>query len=224
MSALTAMQRIQQELLTDGLARSSFDLALRAVNKVVLLKILKGMTVERVDPSYLGCPEPYRATFLDKALLRRLGEDPVNGLPGSFLDEALSAGDECYGFLAGETLAAYGWYSRRPTPIDPPDLVLHPGGQYVYMYKGFTHPEHRGQRLHAIGMTLALQHYLRRGYKGLVSYVEANNFASLKSVGRMGYEIFGSACVLGILGIRFTHASAGWRAHGVRIGPAVTHA
>jgi ribosomal protein S18 acetylase RimI-like enzyme len=158
--------------------------------------------------------------FLDEALLRRLGRDEENGLPSSFLDEALAEGDECFGFLDGETLAAYGWYSRRPTPIDPPDLVLDPGDRYVYMYKGFTHPAHRGKRLHAIGMTLALQHYQRRGYRGLISYVESNNFSSLNSVRRMGYEIFGSVWALRVFGMHLTHAGAGWKQHGARIEPA----
>jgi hypothetical protein len=32
------------------------------------------------------------------------------------------------------------------------------------MYKGFTLKRYRGQRLHAIGMTRALEHYLSRGF------------------------------------------------------------
>ena len=214
-----AVERIRKSVATIGLASTLHDLALRAANKVVVLKILKGMTAERVDPRFVTCPGPYRPMFLDEKRLRELGRDPANGLPESFLNEALSEGDECFGFLAGETLAAYGWYSRRPTPIDPPDLVLDPGDHYIYMYKGFTHPAHRGKRLHAIGMTLALQHYQRRGYRGLISYVESNNFASLNSVKRMGYEMFGSVCALRVFGIHWTHAGAGWKQHGARIEP-----
>jgi hypothetical protein len=220
MSVGTTVERIHHSVATIGPAHTLHDLALRAANRIVVLKVLKGMTAERVERAYVTCAEPYRPMFLGEELLRRFGKDPENGLPESFLDEVLSEGDECFGFLAGETLAAYGWYSRRPTRIDPPDLVLDPGDQYVYMYKGFTHPSHRGQRLHAIGMTLALQHYLRRGFKGLVSYVESNNFSSLNSVRRMGYEIFGSVYALRVFGIHLTYASAGWRAHGVRIEPA----
>jgi hypothetical protein len=63
------------------------------------------------------------------------------------------------------------------------------------MYKGFTHPQYRGQRLHAVGMNLALREYLNRGYRGLVSYVESNNFSSLKSVYRLGYRDIGSIAV-----------------------------
>ena len=217
----TAARRIRSNVATIGLAHTLHDLALKAANRAVLIKILKGMTVERVNAEFLNCPESYRPMFLDEKMLREFCRDPGNDLPGSFLEEALSKGDECYGILAGETLASYGWYSRRPTRIDPPDLMLHPGDRYVYMYKGFTHPGHRGKRLHAIGMTMALQHYLAKGFQGLVSYVESNNFSSLSSVFRMGYETFGEIYVLKIFGIYFTQASPGCQAHGVRIEPAV---
>jgi len=219
MTAGTAVERIRTNVATIGLGRTVYDLALRAANRAVVLKILRGMTAECVNPAFLDCPEPYRPMFLDGAMLRRFGRDPENGLPDAFLDEVLSAGDECYGILAGDTLAAYGWYSRRPTPIDPPDIALDPGDRYVYMYRGFTHPAHRGRRLHAIGMTLALKSYLERGFRGLVSYVEANNFGSLNSVGRMGYEIFGTVYALRTFGKSLTYATGDWRGLGVRIEP-----
>ena len=64
---------------------------------------------------------------------------------------------------------------------------------------------------------IALQHYLARGLRGLVSYVESNNFSSLKSVFRMGYAEFGSVHVVQIFGLSLTHATAGCRRYGFRI-------
>jgi hypothetical protein len=64
------------------------------------------------------------------------------------------------------------------------------------MYRGFTHPGYRGQRLHAIGMTMALAAYRARGFKGLVSCVDVRNDASLKSCYRMGYHDFGAIYVM----------------------------
>lgn len=87
-------------------------------------------------------------------------------------------------------LTSYGWYSTRPTEAGP-GLVLHFDPAYAYMYKGFTLPRFRGHRLHAIGMASALEAYTREGSKGLVSYVESSNFASLRSCVRMGYQTFG---------------------------------
>ena len=65
------------------------------------------------------------------------------------------------------------------------------------MYKGFTAADHRGKRLHAIGMTRALQAYLQGGYRGIISYVEWDNFGSLKSCYRMGYRDFGHIAIGG---------------------------
>jgi hypothetical protein len=213
--------RIRTSVATVGLSHTLHDLTLRAANRVMLIKVLRCMAIERVNPAFATCPEPYRAMFLDKPMLREFSRDPANDMPEGFLDEALAKDDECFGILAGDTLASYGWYSRGPTRIDPPGLVFHPGDRYVYMYKGFTHLGHRGRRLHAVGMTMALQDYLTRGFKGLVSYVESNNFNSLHSVARMGYEIFGTIDVLRPFGIYLTHASAGCRARGVRVEPAL---
>jgi hypothetical protein len=213
-------ERVRDSIARVGPARTLHDLALRAANRVVLIKLLKCMAIERVNDAFATCPEPYRPMFLSAPMLRKFGRDPRNEMPEAFLDEALAKGDECFALLSGDRLAAYGWYSSGPTRIDPPDLVLHPGGRHIYMYKGFTHVDHRGRRLHAIGMTMALQSYLTRGFKGLVSYVESNNFASLKSVVRMGYEIFGTIAVLQAFGVHCTHASAGCRARGLRVEPA----
>lgn len=217
MTVGTVARRIRSSVAMFGLVHTLHDLGLRAANRVVLIKILKGMSVERVDAAFLGCPEPYRPLRLDAKQLRGFGRNPGNEMPGSFLDEALEQEDECYGILAGDALAAYGWYSRRPTRIDPSDLVMHHGDRYIYMYKGFTHPDHRGRRLHAIGMTTALQHYLSEGFAGLVSYIESNNLGSLHSAFRMGYRTFGAIYILKIFGIYLTHASAGCRRRGVRI-------
>jgi len=57
---------------------------------------------------------------------------------------------------------------------------------YVYMYKAFTVERYRGQRLHAIGVTQSLVRFGSMGYRGLLCYVESNNFDSLKSSYRMG--------------------------------------
>ncbi len=212
-----AARRIRSSVASFGLANTLHDLAVRGANRVALLKILKGVMIDRVDPAFLTCPEPYRPMFLGEERLRELSRDPANEMPPGFLEDALAKGDECYGFLAGDELAAYGWYTTRPTRLEQPDLQLRFSDEYVYMYKGFTHPRHRGQRLHAIGMTRALQHYLTRGFKGLVSYVESNNFGSLKSCFRMGYVEFGSIYLLSVFGHYLTHSTAGCRPYRFRV-------
>jgi hypothetical protein len=218
LSRRPSVQAALLEVRRHGWRRALYHGLLRAINSVVLFKILRGVWIERVDDAFLTCPERYTAGFLSEKRLRDFSRDPDNGMPESFLDEALSKGDECFALCEGGTLAAYGWYASTPTRIDPPDLLLQFSGEYVYMYKGFTHTRHRGKRLHAIGMTMALQHYLSRGSRGLVSYVESDNFDSLKSVFRMGYAAFGSVYVLRIFGRTLTYSSPGCGTFGFRVG------
>jgi hypothetical protein len=194
-----------------------YDLGLKGINLITVFKILRAVAIGRANPEFTSCPEPYRPSFLTAKMLREFALDPENQMSPSFVEEALAKGDECYGICDGHRLAAYGWYSSCPTRIDPPDLQLRFDPDYIYMYKGFTHVRYRGQRLHAIGMTLALQHYLDRGYKGLVSYIESNNYDSLKSVSRMGYEEFGSIYLMKVFGRYLAHRSRGCRSFGFAV-------
>ena len=200
-----------------GVARAGYSLALKAVSRIVPLKILRGVIIERPLPEFLACPEGYTPGFLSPEQLSGFSCDAGTGLSPGFVEEAVSKGDECFGILRDGTLAAYGWYSSRPTRIDPPELRLRFRYDYVYMYNGYTHPRHRGLRLHAIGMTMALREYLKRGRKGLVSYVESNNFDSLKSCRRMGYARFGSIYIVRVSGRYRALSSLGCRRLGFRV-------
>jgi hypothetical protein len=208
---------ILRNLENFGVGQVLGDLALRATNRIVFVRFLRGMTVESVDPQFLACDLKYRCGFLGESELRALARNPEYEMPASFLEAALRKKDECYAILDGEVLASYGWYSNKPTVVDPPELVLHFDPAYMYMYKGFTLPAYRGQRLHAIGMTRALAEYRARGYKGLISWVEWNNFASLRSTRRMGYQEFGTVSMIRMFGRYVTSADAGCQRYGFRV-------
>jgi hypothetical protein len=134
-----------------------------------------------------------------------------------FVAEALAKGDECLGILDGPTLAAYSWYSSRPTRTMPQELFIHFDNRYIYMYKGFTRERYRGQRLHAIGKTLALQTYMARGLRGMISLVDFRNRDSLQSAKRMGARVVGSFYILGVFGHFLIYRDRGSRRFGVRI-------
>lgn len=193
---------------------------MRAANAVVDFKILRGVHVDRPDAGFLSCPGEYRAGFLSAAELEHFASDPRTELTPAFVAQARARDDECFALCHGESLAAYGWYASKPTPIGP-EGVLHFATHHVYMFKGFTDERHRGKRLHALGMTMALSAYLGRGCKGMVSYVESTNFDSLKSCFRMGYVVFGSIYLLRIFGRYFSFASPGCRrfAFEVQVAP-----
>jgi GNAT superfamily N-acetyltransferase len=193
--ALKYVKRMRRDFNRLGSFATAQDLALRSLNQFCFFRILKGLKIEKVNPQFLECDEKYSGMFMSQSMLKELVELPEYELSENFLNHALSNGHKCYGLFYRNVLAAYSWYSNKPTPINPADLILHFDDAYVYMYKGFTHPNYRGQRLYATGMTRALQAYLERGCKGMLCYVESNNFTSLRSCYRMGYTDFGNLYV-----------------------------
>jgi len=207
---------IQTDLKQFGIAKTIYDLAFRSSNLLAYFKILRCMALDTVDPSFLKTSARYDCKFLNEDELFELAKDRESELPRDFLLEALRNGDQCFGIMDGDKLASYGWYSNEPTNISD-DLRFHFDKRCIYMYRGFTRPGYRGQHLHAIGMTMALNHYLNSGSKGLVSYVEDNNFASLKSVYRMGFIDFGKIYILGGFSRYLIHCSPGCEDYGVSV-------
>lgn len=212
---------VGERLHRDGLGAVLHDAGVRALDRLGQFQILKGMTVrvrEVRDPGLFDA-HGYQARFADAEELPRLACDDAHQMPSEFLRVALARGDRCYALFDGPLLAAYGWYTDRPAPLDE-HFTLHFDAGWTYMYKGYTLPAWRGKRLHAVGMCRALRALTDEGKQGLISCVASNNFASLHSVTRMGYRIFGQACLMRVGGFSATWASAGCRAYGFRVDPA----
>jgi len=207
---------IQRDIGQLGLANTFKDYAFKVINLLTLFKVFHAMTIGKVNPKYLLTEEKYTCKFLTPEELFVFSSDKELELDEEFLRYAIEKGDECYAILDGERLAAYGWYSNASTIVGE-DLHLKFHEDYIYMYKGYTHQHYRGQRLHAVGMTRALDAYLQRGFKGIVSYVEAGNFRSLQSVYRMGYADFGKVYILKLLGKYLIHHSRGCDNYGFRV-------
>lgn len=213
---LSRLRSVRKDAQLFGWGKALYSLTYRAVNRVLYFKILKVVKITRPDPQFLECDPRFQCRFLDRDALLSFSREPRYDLSEGFLRQALAKGDECHGITDGEVLASYGWYAHEATPVED-DLLLRFNKSYVYMYKGYTQPEYRGQRLHAIGMTMALQEYLDRGYQGLLSYVEAHNFSSLKSCYRMGYEDVGKVYVARLFGRYFSFGTRGARDHGFAV-------
>ena len=212
------LKNILRKVRRHGLSNTLHAAGLQALNYLLPFKILRGVHVDEPDPAYLACPDSsYKGSFLTAKELQDYANDALTELSPRFVEDALASGDQCYAIRHGENLAAYGWYSTRPTTIGLPDMLLHFAPGYVYMYKGFTDSRYRGKRLHAVGMTRALEHYLSKGYSGIVSYVESSNFDSLKSCFRMGYKVFGSVFMTRIFGRYFTFSTPGCRPFEFRV-------
>ncbi len=193
----------------------AYDFHYRVLNRVTRYMVLQGkaVTMETVDPQYLAGPDRYRYGFLDEAALRRLALDPSNRLREEFLDQALSKGDACYAVMAGETLVSFGWYSNKPTRLNE-DLEIHFDPAWVYAYHAHTRDEYRGQRLNCVRIARAAEAFTQRGLRGAISYIEANNFGSLKSLYRVGSRDIGKVYVLGLPGRHVIRRDAACREYG----------
>ena len=201
-----------------GTAAAMRELVCRAANKLVDLRILRAMVVclSDVGDASLFDAQGLNARFASDAELATYAAAGEYELSDAFLRDARARGDRCYALFDGKALAAYGWYARRPTPIDD-YYVLHFDTSHTYMYKGYTVQAYRGRRLHAIGMCRALRAFSEEGSAGLVSWVDANNFSSLQSVARMGYRIFGDVYLLRAGELALATATQGCRDYGFRV-------
>jgi|RhiMethySRZTD1v2_1073278.scaffolds.fasta_scaffold06869_3 hypothetical protein len=213
------VRHVRDDLQRHGIRATLHDLAYRALNVVADFEALKGM-IARLgdvrDPALFAAPG-FHGRFIEPDELAD-GYAGTHELWPAFLRDAAQRGDRCYALFQGETLASYGWYSDLPSSIDD-NFLLHFDPAYVYMYKGYTVPAYRGLRLHAVGMCRALREFTAEGKAGLISYVQSNNFASLRSVARMGYRIFGTVLLVRVGGRSFTYATRGCRAYAFWVEP-----
>lgn len=196
---LSTLTQIAQKF---GLSDALYFLVFKLLEAVIAFRQFEIVSITRqaIQPEYLSLPNGFSASFVTREeLLRRADEFAELDLDREFVVEALDRGDACYGIFFEDALVSYGWYSQHPTAIQS-DLVFHPGSGYVYMYRGYTLGAFRGKRLHAIGMSHALNHYRNENYQGLISYVERQNFTSLRSIYRLGYKKEGSIFAARALG------------------------
>ena len=217
MKVVRIARHVRETLLRYGTRAVVHDIGHRAVNLVADFQILNGMTVSLPDvrdPALFEVPR-FEGRFIGSEELAQKYEGS-DGLSSEFLRDARARGDRCYALFHEGVMASYGWYASVPTPIDG-HFVLHFDPAYTYMFNGYTAPAFRGLRLHAVGMCQALRIFTAEGRKGLISYVQSNNFASLRSVARMGYRSFGRVYVLRVGGCAFTYATKGCAGYDFRL-------
>jgi hypothetical protein len=213
MSRISLIRRVRRHGLWNTLKWAALRFAAQALG----VRVLRGLVLESV-PAETEVPAGLTQGFQTPRALRRFASDPANEMSPFFIADAIARGDRCYAICNGPMPVFTSWYSRRPTSTGGAGgLVLHFDPQYVYMYKAYTQPEHRGQRLYQAAVSRVFAHFAAKGARGFLSYVEATNLASLKSLRRMGYRVFGSIYVVRLFGRHYTFASAGCKPFGFRL-------
>ena len=168
-----------------------------------------------------GQPEPeFTFRFLTPEEVRDFAHDPENRLSPERVESAETGRHLCFAALAGERLAAYGWYALESTGLDLNyGVALAYPSDVACMYDGFTHPDFRGKRLHGFCMGYALQGLAAYGVDKLVSTVHWCNWPSLRSCWRLGYIDLGRVATYGPGNRRFAHIPRLAREHGIQVGP-----
>jgi GNAT superfamily N-acetyltransferase len=186
-----APRRMEQKRLGLGGA------ARHALNKVLVrggsLSFVHVMELEsrRVNvPDLDAC---FRMQFLTPEQVRHFAANTANDLPPDFVQRAERGWDLCYGAIHGDRLASYGWYALHSVEAEhSAGTALGLPRDMAYLYKGYTHPDFRGQRLYGACMGWALEALEERyGIRRLLAFVYWNNTPSLRSCMRLGYDRLG---------------------------------
>ncbi len=174
----------------------------RAACKIVVEHLVT-LPIDQISDSG-PLPDGFEALWLTLKDVHKFSQDPSNDLSLEFVKN-IKSNNRCFGILSQGRLAAYGWYGFHQIE---PEYFFEVGMQLppnlVYMHKGFTHPDFRGQRLHAMGMQQALQSLREEGVDAIISTVDWTNFASLKSCDRLGYQRLGRLMKCTLLGRTFS--------------------
>ena len=201
-----------------GVGALFHEATLLVINRLVRFEILEAMTAELKDihDDRFFDAAGFEGRFVTSEELRGFVENFSEVFTSEFVERALARGDRCYGIFDGRELAAFGWYSERPTRLFS-NFILGFAGGYTYVYNAYTRPAYRGKRLHAVGMCRALRELHSEGKRGLVALVDSKNFASSRSTTRMGFRNFGRVFLLYLGRYSKSFVTPGCRPYGFRV-------
>jgi hypothetical protein len=140
-------------------------------------------------------------------------------LPRDGVRAAAQRGDVFFGVLHAGRLIGYRWYSLCGTaPCEKGMTIRYAHPDRAYGYRTFTHPAHRGRRLHLYSVTESDAFLLSRGYNHTVGYIAAHNLSSLRFNTRLrGVQRVGFIVLWRIFGRYFFLHSPGAIRHHMRM-------
>jgi len=128
----------------------------------------------------------------------RYGEDSATDLDARMASRVDSGIDYCFGAFDQSELAGYCWVARQN--IEPKhNQADHPktgtalsfGKDTGYVYKAFTRPEWRGQKVFPRVLGFASCELNRLGIRRLISTTDWMNHSAIRAFERSGFEIVG---------------------------------
>jgi ribosomal protein S18 acetylase RimI-like enzyme len=157
--------------------------------------------------------------FLTPDDIRLFAVDPSNELGPELADRVAAGHDVSFGAIIGQRLAGYGWCALGSIEAEHTGGVALTFPSHIgYMYKGFTHPDFRGQGINRIRVALAGQALAERGIRQLVCLVDWTNWASIQSCRRSGSQVLGQTVTFRLAGRRYWFLPEAARQLGICIG------
>jgi hypothetical protein len=147
-----------------------------------------------------------------------LAADPGLELQPQWVRAAFERGAVCLGAFKSGRLVGYSWLAYGDTPYAAGVWIELDAG-LRYSFKSFVRPEYRGQRILQALHAFADRPELWRGRRASVSFVNADNFASLAALQRAGARTLGCATYARIFGALISFRSSGLRREGIRLCP-----
>jgi hypothetical protein len=171
---------------------------------------LQVVDLVRVNLAELSPAPPLTAGLESRWLtaddVRAFAADPANDLGASMAARLASGRNYCHAMVDGSRLVNYSWYALDA--IEPEHSLgiglSFPAGT-AYLYKAFTHPDDRGQRLHHAGVACAAALLGRQGITQLIAVIEYANWASLRSHAGLGFRRVGKILGLGRPPLKFQY-------------------
>jgi len=190
-----------------GVSSAVIDLAYRTARRVGHLQVVNLVSLNLADLSPappLSCGLESRWLTADE--VRAYAADPTNDLDASMASRLENARNYCHAIVDGSRLANYSWYALESIE---PEHSLGIGLVFpldtVYLYKAYTHPDYRGQRIHHAAIASAAPFFARQGISQLIAVIECANWASLRSHARLGCGRVGQVFRLGRPPLQFQH-------------------
>lgn len=173
----------------------------KTVNKVLCFKIYNicCLTPESLNRKMRDYKCQYQHRLISNDELIKYIDDDELEWDQSSVDDVIKKGDQVFGLLDDETLIGYLCFSNKPTHFNG-CLTTEFDDRYLYAYKGFTKKAYRGNRLYAEAMVVTVNEFYRQGYIGILSCIEASNFASMKAAEWIGFRTQGSLLLFRIFG------------------------
>lgn len=195
-SFLERLTAFRERFGANGALLKSLDVVL---HKVLGVSIFTVVWLEVKALAQLAAADPqFEFRFLTADEVKRYAQDPAYYIEPVMADRVRNGREVCFAALAGDRLAAFGFYALHYIePQHASGVAMSFPADVAFMTFGLTHPDFRGARLHGLIMAGALKELGNRGITKFASLVARSNLASLKSCYRLGWTSLGNMKIIG---------------------------